>query len=68
MCVAIGFGDGALTKSFSSQGHKDQEPTQVAVVPPALERQIPDKVKKMRLKPPSDPMQTTITTPLMTVL
>ncbi|KAH9487048.1 Transcription factor MYB3R-4 [Psilocybe cubensis] len=37
-------------------GHPIDIPTQLAVVPPALERQIPIKAKKLRAKPPPEPV------------
>lgn len=38
------------------QGHPTDIPTQLSVVPPALERQIPIKAKKLRAKPPPEPV------------
>ncbi|PPQ92695.1 hypothetical protein CVT25_014002 [Psilocybe cyanescens] len=37
-------------------GHPTDIPTQLSVVPPALERQIPIKAKKLRAKPPPEPV------------
>jgi len=37
-------------------GHPPDMPAQLSMVPPALERQIPTKAKKLRPKPPSEPV------------